>query len=64
MVFVFCLKGLLLLLFISFLLLPHHILSAPAPQPNPDPAPFTPGLKIGALAGAALVIKGLFPLKS
>jgi len=27
--------------------------------PLPRPAPFTPGLKIGALAGAALVIKAL-----
>lgn len=29
-----------------------------APAPRPAPAPLTPGLKIGALLGAGLLLKG------
>ena len=50
---------LLLLVPLLLLLAPPQILSAPRPRPVAQPAPFTPGLKIGALAGAALVIKAL-----
>ena len=46
------------LVVLLLLLAPHQILSAPRPRPAAQPAPFSPGLKIGALAGAALVIKG------
>merc|ERR1719419_1950195 len=36
---------------------PDSSSSAPAPKPNPAPAPLTPGIKIGALLGAGLVLK-------
>merc|ERR1712234_56559 len=36
---------------------PDSSSSAPAPRPAPAPVPFTPGIKIGALLGAGLVLK-------
>merc|ERR1712189_6163 len=36
---------------------PDSSSSAPAPKPNPAPAPLSPGIKIGALLGAGLVLK-------
>jgi len=52
-------KGLLFLLFSSTLLilLPHPTQSAPVP--NPAPKPLTPGILIGAKAGALLVLKAI-----
>ena len=46
------------LLLASFSLLLLLLAQETSAAPRPRPAPFTPGLKIGALAGAALVIKG------
>merc|ERR1712025_357605 len=51
-------KVFVLLLF-SLIILALPPSTYPAPVPKPAPKPFTPGLKIGALAGAALVIKAL-----
>merc|ERR1712002_1440433 len=46
-----------LLCILLLLLQPHQSSSAPAPRPAPAPVPFTPGIKIGALLGAGLVLK-------
>merc|ERR1711970_830626 len=48
---------LLSFLLCSLILLLHPEQSSSAPVPRPAPAPFTPGIKIGALLGAGLVLK-------
>ena len=56
----FFLQGLLLLLFSSTLLILLPQPTKSAPIPNPAPKPLTPGILIGAKAGALLVLKGMF----
>merc|ERR1712106_688081 len=47
----------LLLSSLILLTLPDRSSTAPVPAPAPAPVPFTPGIKIGALLGAGLVLK-------